>query len=182
MAEDTPQQDRTEAATPRRMQRAREEGRVPVSREVQLFSGLAAVTLVLSWSAGTRKSRPDGAPRRVPGTHRRRGHGRSPRGCGWPGPPHGTAPRRSSWRPWRRVWPPRCCRPASCCNGGALQPDFSRISPRAGLGRLFCPRPPDGGAEVDRQDRGAELHLLARAAGRLSRCCCRRRAGRRRSC
>src|ERR1700758_4569118 len=53
MADDTPQQDRTEAATPRRLQRAREEGRVPVSREIQLFSGLAAVTLVLAWTAGS---------------------------------------------------------------------------------------------------------------------------------
>ena len=93
MAEDTPQQDRTEAATPRRMQRAREEGRVPVSREVQLFSGLAAVTLVLSWSAGTVRhdltARLPGSwhtptPRPWPG----------PRGCGSPGPPHvhGAAP------------------------------------------------------------------------------------------
>lgn len=52
MAEDTPQQDRTEAATPRRMQRAREEGRVPVSREVHNFAGLAAVTLVVAMAAG----------------------------------------------------------------------------------------------------------------------------------
>ena len=52
MAEDTPQQDRTEAATPRRLQRAREEGRVPVSREVHNFAGLAAVTLVVAMAAG----------------------------------------------------------------------------------------------------------------------------------
>ncbi|HUB14834.1 MAG TPA: flagellar biosynthesis protein FlhB [Acetobacteraceae bacterium] len=52
MADQTAQQDRTEAATPRRLQRAREEGRIAVSREVQLFAGLAAVTLVLSWTAG----------------------------------------------------------------------------------------------------------------------------------
>ena len=39
------QQDRTEAPTPRRLQRAREEGEVPVSREAVLLAGLAAVTM-----------------------------------------------------------------------------------------------------------------------------------------
>src|SRR4051794_18936623 len=41
------QDDRTEAATPRRQQKAREEGQVPVSRELTGLAGLAAVTLVL---------------------------------------------------------------------------------------------------------------------------------------
>ena len=52
MADDSPQQDRTEAATPRRLQRAREEGRVPVSREIHNFAGLAAVTLAMAMTAG----------------------------------------------------------------------------------------------------------------------------------
>jgi len=39
------QQDRTEAPTPRRLQKAQEEGEVPVSREAVLLAGLAAVTL-----------------------------------------------------------------------------------------------------------------------------------------
>ena len=47
MADETQQEDRTEAATPRRLQRAREEGQVPVSRELTGFAGLAAVTLAL---------------------------------------------------------------------------------------------------------------------------------------
>ena len=47
MADDSQQEDRTEAATPRRMQKAREEGQVPVSRELTGFAGLAAVTLTL---------------------------------------------------------------------------------------------------------------------------------------
>ncbi|HLY88895.1 MAG TPA: EscU/YscU/HrcU family type III secretion system export apparatus switch protein [Acetobacteraceae bacterium] len=47
MAGEPPQDDRTEAATPRRLQKAREEGHVPVSRELSTFAGLAAVTLVL---------------------------------------------------------------------------------------------------------------------------------------
>lgn len=47
MAGEPQQDDRTEAATPRRLQKAREEGHVPVSRELSTFAGLAAVTLVL---------------------------------------------------------------------------------------------------------------------------------------
>ncbi len=42
MAGGSDQEDRTEAATPRRQLLAREEGRVPVSREVAAFAGLAA--------------------------------------------------------------------------------------------------------------------------------------------
>lgn len=46
MADDNapPSGERTEAATPRRLQRAREEGQVPVSRELVTLAGLAAVT------------------------------------------------------------------------------------------------------------------------------------------
>ena len=47
MADESPQEDRTEAATPRRLQRAREEGQVPVSRELATFAGLLSVTLAL---------------------------------------------------------------------------------------------------------------------------------------
>ena len=46
MAE-TQQEERTEAATPRRLQKAREEGQVPVSRELATLAGLAAVTLAV---------------------------------------------------------------------------------------------------------------------------------------
>jgi flagellar biosynthesis protein FlhB len=53
MAGDSAQEDRTEAATPRRLERAREEGRVPVSREVHSFVGLAAVPLVVATSTGS---------------------------------------------------------------------------------------------------------------------------------
>jgi flagellar biosynthetic protein FlhB len=44
------QEDRTEEATPRRLQKAREEGQVPVSRELATFAGLGAVALVLVMS------------------------------------------------------------------------------------------------------------------------------------
>lgn len=42
---------RTEAATPKRLQQAREEGRAPVSRELPMAAGLAATVLVLIMSA-----------------------------------------------------------------------------------------------------------------------------------
>jgi flagellar biosynthetic protein FlhB len=53
MAGEPQQDDRTEGATPRRLQKAREEGHVPVSRELTTFAGLAAVTLVLVMAAPT---------------------------------------------------------------------------------------------------------------------------------
>jgi flagellar biosynthesis protein FlhB len=51
LADKEPQGERTEAATPRRQQRAREEGQVPISRELVTLAGLAAVTLALLWAA-----------------------------------------------------------------------------------------------------------------------------------
>jgi len=48
MAEEAQHEERTEAATPRRLQRAREEGHVPVSHELPILAGLAAVTLTLA--------------------------------------------------------------------------------------------------------------------------------------
>ncbi len=48
---ETEADDRTEAATPRRLQRAREEGQVPVSRELTSFAMLAAAALVLALAA-----------------------------------------------------------------------------------------------------------------------------------
>ncbi len=47
MAGEGDHDDRTEAATSRRLQKAREEGHVPVSRELNTFVGLAAVTVAL---------------------------------------------------------------------------------------------------------------------------------------
>jgi len=43
---DRPQDDRTEAATPRRLERAREEGQVPISRELVTLAGMVAVCLI----------------------------------------------------------------------------------------------------------------------------------------
>jgi flagellar biosynthetic protein FlhB len=50
VAEGGDKEDRTEAATPRRQQQAREEGRSPVSREVAAFAGLGAGLLILTMS------------------------------------------------------------------------------------------------------------------------------------
>ena len=47
MSGESSKEDQTEAATPRRLQKAREEGQVPVSRELTGLAGLAAVTLAL---------------------------------------------------------------------------------------------------------------------------------------
>lgn len=44
-------EDRTEAATPRRLQKAREEGQVPLTREASSFAVLAVTTLVLAMVA-----------------------------------------------------------------------------------------------------------------------------------
>src|SRR6476660_8499280 len=47
MSGESSKEDKTEAATPRRLQKAREEGQVAVSRELTGLAGLAAVTLAL---------------------------------------------------------------------------------------------------------------------------------------
>jgi flagellar biosynthesis protein FlhB len=51
MAEGSEQEDRTEAATPRRLQQAREQGKVPLSREVPALAALASTALVLMMMA-----------------------------------------------------------------------------------------------------------------------------------
>ncbi len=43
--------DRTEAATQQRLQRAREAGQIPLSREAVTFAALGAATLAFAWSA-----------------------------------------------------------------------------------------------------------------------------------
>jgi flagellar biosynthesis protein FlhB len=50
-SEDQSKEDRTEAATQRHLQHAREQGQVPISREVTTFAALAAATLVLGYQS-----------------------------------------------------------------------------------------------------------------------------------
>ena len=55
MAEEKPQEDRTEEATPRRLQRARDEGQAPASRDVAVFASLAAALLAI-WMVSVGKA------------------------------------------------------------------------------------------------------------------------------
>ncbi len=138
MAEDTPQQDRTEAATPRRMQRAREEGRVPVSREIHNFAGLAAVTLAMATVAGDTAQ---GLATRLTSflAH-----------TDVPGLAGADALRLAGTAALQGAAPfvlaallagtaASVLQTGFLINGSALHPDFGRISPRAGLRRLFGP-------------------------------------------
>jgi flagellar biosynthesis protein FlhB len=136
VAEDTPQGERTEAATPRRLQRAREEGRVPISRELHNLAGMAAVTLVAAMMAGSTAqgltvrlavlfSHAGDAALTAPGALRLAGIAAL-----WGAAPFvlaalvaGTAS--------------TLLQTGFLINGTALQPDLARLSPRAGLGRLI---------------------------------------------
>jgi flagellar biosynthetic protein FlhB len=136
LAEDTPQPDRTEPATPRRLQRAREEGRVPVSREVQNFAGLMAVTLVIA-SAGAMTI--SGMVERLATLL---GSGDLSRSAGahvvrlactaflWGAAPFVIAALLAGVAA-------SLLQTGFFIHGGTLRPDFSRISPRAGFRRLF---------------------------------------------
>ncbi|HVC62556.1 MAG TPA: flagellar biosynthesis protein FlhB [Acetobacteraceae bacterium] len=138
MAEDASQQDRTEAATPRRLQRAREEGRVPVSREVHSFAGLAAVTLVMAWTAG-------GVARSL-AAHLAAFFARANE----PGLAGVIGLRLAGTAALRGAAPfvlaallagvaASVLQTGFIIGGHGLRPDFSRINPGAGLRRLFGP-------------------------------------------
>ncbi len=135
MAGDSQQEDRTEAATPRRLQKAREEGQVPVSRELTSFAGLAGVTLVLVmvapgvvhelavrlsvFLARAHELTPDASVARIAGL------------AWW----HGAAPFvLSAMAAGAAVV---LVQTRFLLSGRALRIDFSRISPRAGLKRLL---------------------------------------------
>jgi flagellar biosynthetic protein FlhB len=136
MAEDTPQQDRTEAATPRRMQRAREEGRVPVSREIHNFAGLAGVTLVVAMSAGGTAR--DLATRLAALLSHAGDPGLSETGAlrlGCMALLQGAAP--FILAALLAGIAATVLQTGFLINGSRLQPDFSRISVLGGLRRLF---------------------------------------------
>ena len=128
--------DRTEAATQRHLDQARDEGQVPVSREMVTFAGLAAVVLVLGYQspAMLRRLLPDlvvflsrasGVTIRDPGVLRL-----------------------ASLGILGAIVPVLCAalfagsaavvlQTRFLLNPGALQPNFSRVSPVAGMKRLF---------------------------------------------
>jgi flagellar biosynthetic protein FlhB len=136
MPEQAQQGERTEAATLRRLQRAREEGQIPISRELVTLSGLAAVTfaLVLAAPATIR----DLATQL--GTVLAHAHeldvadGSALRFAGilWL---HGAAPfvLAAMFAGVAAV----LLQTRLLLNARALRVDFSRLSPRAGLRRLF---------------------------------------------
>ncbi len=138
MAEDTPRQDRTEAATPRRMQRAREQGRVPVSREIHTFAGLAAVTLVLAWAGG---GTAEGLAARLAMflAHADASGlaGAESLRLAWTAALRGAAP--FVLAALLAGVTASLVQTGFLISGSALHPDFGRISPRAGLRRLFGP-------------------------------------------
>lgn len=136
MAEDTGQGDRTEPATPRRLSRAREQGDVALSRELPVLAGLIAATLVLA-AAG-----PDIA------------HTLALRLSLFLTRAHlpalaGTAGLYRAGLAWIGAVGPLVLavmlagvaavvlQTGFLLHGGALQPELRRISPAAGLRRLF---------------------------------------------
>jgi flagellar biosynthetic protein FlhB len=128
--------DRTEAATQRHLDQARDEGQVPVSREVVTFVSLAAVALVLAFQSPAllRNLVPD-----LVAFLSRAGNITMPD----PGPL-----RVASLGALGAIVPILCAalfagaaavvlQTGFLLNLGALQPKFSRVSPVAGMKRLF---------------------------------------------
>src|SRR5580658_10622654 len=131
-------EDRTEAATPRRLQRGREEGQIPISRELSSLAGLAGASLALMLLAQTTAvdlvrhlivfigqgyaldvSRGVGGPLRLAGLA----------ALAAAGPVAFGAIIAASVTVLLQT--------GMLLNLGALRPDFSRVSPTAGLKRLF---------------------------------------------
>ena len=130
------QDDRTEAPTARRLQRAREAGQVAVSREVVLFATLGAATLGLVWQA-PQAGRDLLATFRALIEHAAMGDA-SPR----------DATRLAALTVLRAAGPMLALAMLAAVGGvlvqigfllspAALRPKFERISPAAGLRRLF---------------------------------------------
>ena len=138
MAGASDQEDRTEAATPRRQQMAREEGRVPVSREVTALVGLGAAWLILIMTAPASLGRLVAALRVFLG----QAHALDVSGGG------ALALRHAALAALAAAGPlvlGVLLAGAGCVllqtgflfNLAALQPDVSRLSPLAGLRRLL---------------------------------------------
>ena len=129
-------EDRTEDATPKRLQKAREEGRIPVSRELVGFAGLAGVTLAVVYMA----------PATVAGlgrslsvflSHLDTPNLAGPAGLSLAGEAllRGIAP--FALAALLAGVASVLAQTAFLLRPSALHPDFSRLSPAAGLKRLF---------------------------------------------
>ena len=138
MAEGGDQQDRTEAATPRRLQQARAQGRLPLSREAPTLACLSSAALVLMTLAppaardmAARLARFLGEAHRIDVSD------------------GGGAALRAAGVAVLRMAGPFVLAAAFCgaaaillqtggaLNLGALRPDLARVSPLAGFRRLF---------------------------------------------
>ncbi len=134
MAEESGTGDRTEAATPRRLLRAREDGNVPLSREVPVFAGLAAATAVLALAgpalahdlAARLAALLADAARLSPAAGIARAAAALGRAAG---PPIAAGLLATAAAVLLQT--------GFLIHAGALRPQLSRIDPRAGIGRLF---------------------------------------------
>ncbi len=139
MAEPGQQQDeRTEAATPRRLQRAREEGHVPISRELVTLAGLAAATLTLALAGPSLAHDLAGQLglllAQAHATDTANGASLRLAGTAWAssaGPLAAAALLAGAVAVLTQT--------GFLLNPQSLRPDFARISPRAGLRRLLGP-------------------------------------------
>lgn len=139
MAEaDGTQEDRTEAATTRRLQRAREEGQVPISRELASLAGLAGASIGLLLFA---PSAAGGLARHLAGFLGQASALDIDRGVGGPLRLAGLAALRAA-APMALGAMLAGTLAVLLQTGlllhlGALRPNFARINPRAGLKRLL---------------------------------------------
>ena len=135
MAEGAEGEDRTEAATPKRLEKAREEGRAPVSRELAAAAGLGAAVLALMLAA-------------PPSSHALAV--RLQRLLVDPSLPAGEALRGAAWAGLAAAAPllgavavaaaaAVLLQTGGMVNAKALEPKPERVNPLAGLKRLFGP-------------------------------------------
>jgi len=136
MAEQAESGDRTKPATERRLQRAREDGEAPLSRELSILAGLAAATLILAMAGpglardlSARLTRMLGAMNATPDAALRE--------AGWAlllaaGPILGAVLLAGGAAVLLQT--------GGLLHAKALIPDATRLSPKRGLGRLFGPQ------------------------------------------
>ncbi len=135
MAEGAESGDRNKPATERRLQRAREDGEAPLSRELSVLAGLGAATLILAMAGpglardlSARLVRMLGAMSATPDA--------ALRDAGWAlllaaGPLIGVVLLAGGVSVLLQT--------GGLLHGKALIPDLARLSPKRGLTRLFGP-------------------------------------------
>ena len=135
MAEQADQEDRTEAATPKRLEKAREEGRAPVSRELAAAAGLGAAVLALMLAAPS-SSRTLAVQLRRPLSDLTLPAGEALRDVAWAGLA-AAAPLLGAVAV--AAVAAVLLQTGGMVNGAGLKPKPSRLNPLAGLKRLFGP-------------------------------------------